>query len=42
MTAKTEKLTPRVVRYGGAMYDQAEIDAVNAVLADPMGLVPGV
>jgi CDP-6-deoxy-D-xylo-4-hexulose-3-dehydrase len=37
----TGKLAPRVVRYGGAMYDQSEIDAVNAVLADPMGLVPG-
>jgi CDP-6-deoxy-D-xylo-4-hexulose-3-dehydrase len=36
------KLTPRVVRYGGAMFDRSEIDAVNAVLADPMGLVPGV
>jgi CDP-6-deoxy-D-xylo-4-hexulose-3-dehydrase len=42
MTAASEKLTPRVVRYGGAMYNQAEIDAVNAVLSDPMGLVPGV
>jgi len=36
------KLTPRVVRYGGAMFDSNEIDAVNAVLSDPMGLVPGV
>ena len=26
------KLTPRVVRYGGAMFDRDEIDAVNAVL----------
>jgi CDP-6-deoxy-D-xylo-4-hexulose-3-dehydrase len=42
MNRKSEKLAPRVVRYGGAMYDRAEIDAVNAVLADPMGLVPGV
>jgi CDP-6-deoxy-D-xylo-4-hexulose-3-dehydrase len=36
------KLAPRVVRYGGAMFDQREIDAVNSVLADPMGLIPGV
>lgn len=36
-----QRIEPRVVRYGGAMYDSAEIDAVNAVLADPMGLVPG-
>jgi len=36
-----QPLKPRVVRYGGAMYDRAEIDAVNAVLADPMGMVPG-
>jgi CDP-6-deoxy-D-xylo-4-hexulose-3-dehydrase len=42
MTGESEKLAPRVVRYGGAMYHRAEIDAVNAVLADPMGLVPGV
>ncbi|MBP6701830.1 MAG: aminotransferase class I/II-fold pyridoxal phosphate-dependent enzyme, partial [Halioglobus sp.] len=35
------KLSPRVVRYGGAMFDQHEVDAVNAVLADPMGLIPG-
>ena len=35
------KLPPRVVRYGGAMYGEAEISNVNAVLADPMGLVPG-
>ena len=35
------KLAPRVVRYGGAMYGQEEIDRVNAVLADPMGLIPG-
>ena len=35
------KLPPRVVRYGGAMFDHNEIDAVNAVLSDPMGLVPG-
>ena len=36
-----EKLEPREVRYGGALYGQEEIDRVNAVLADPMGLVPG-
>ena len=29
------------MRYGGAMFDQREIDAVNAQLANPMGLVPG-
>lgn len=39
--AEIPKIDPRVVRYGGAMYDHSEIDAVNAVLADPMGLVPG-
>ncbi len=39
--AETPKLDPRVVRYGGAMYDRSEIDAVNAVMADPMGLIPG-
>ena len=32
-------IEPRTVRYGGAMYDRAEINAVNAVMADPMGLV---
>ena len=31
----------RIVRYGGAMYDQAEIDAVLAQLHDPIGLLPG-
>ncbi|MDP4788605.1 MAG: aminotransferase class I/II-fold pyridoxal phosphate-dependent enzyme, partial [Haliea sp.] len=36
-----QKLPPRVVRYGGAMYGEPEISNVNAVLADPMGLVPG-
>ena len=35
------KLGPRLVRYGGAMYGEEEIDRVNAVLADPMGLIPG-
>ena len=34
-------ISPREVRYGGAMYGADEIDRVNAVLADPMGLVPG-
>lgn len=38
---KNKTLSPRVVRYGGAAYGQEEIDAVNAVLADPMGMVPG-
>ena len=36
-----QKLAPRAVRYGGAMYGQEEIDRVNGVLADPMGLIPG-
>ena len=31
----------RIVRYGGALYDQAEIDAVVAQLRDPIGLLPG-
>lgn len=31
----------RVVRYGGAMYDQTEIDAVMNQLKDPIGLLPG-
>ncbi|MHA7836416.1 MAG: DegT/DnrJ/EryC1/StrS family aminotransferase [bacterium] len=35
------KIEPRIVRYGGAMFDQTEIDAVMAQLQDPMGLVPG-
>ena len=35
------KLGPRLVRYGGAMYGEEEIERVNAVLADPMGLIPG-
>jgi CDP-4-dehydro-6-deoxyglucose reductase, E1 len=37
----TEKIAPRVVRYGGAMYGEDEIAQVNAVLADPHGMVPG-
>jgi len=32
---------PRIVRYGGAMYDEAEIEAVMAQLRDPIGLLPG-
>mgnify|MGYP001818338703 CR=1 FL=1 len=35
------RISPREVRYGGAMYGEDEIGRVNAVLADPMGLVPG-
>ena len=35
------RIEPRIVRYGGAMFDQDEIDAVNAQLRHPMGLVPG-
>jgi CDP-6-deoxy-D-xylo-4-hexulose-3-dehydrase len=35
------RISPREVRYGGAMYGDDEIGRVNAVLADPMGLVPG-
>ncbi len=35
------RIAPRVVRYGGACFDQEEIDLVNAQLADPAGLVPG-
>ena len=36
------KIQPRIVRYGGAMFDQDEIDAVMAQMQDPMGLVPGI
>ena len=36
-----QRISPREVRYGGAMYGAEEIDRVNAVMADPMGLVPG-
>ncbi len=36
------RIEPRIVRYGGAFFDQDEIDLVNAQLGDPMGLVPGV
>ena len=35
------RIKPRIVRYGGAFFDQDEIDLVNAQLNDPMGLVPG-
>ena len=34
-------IEPRMVRYGGAMFDQDEIDAVMAQLHDPLGLLPG-
>ena len=36
-----QRLKPREVRYGGAMFGQEEIDQVNAVMSDPMGLIPG-
>ncbi|MBB82255.1 MAG: aminotransferase [Deltaproteobacteria bacterium] len=39
--AGAARIEPRVVRYGGALFDQNEIDRVNAQLSDPMGLVPG-
>jgi len=35
------RIEPRAVRYGGAMFDQNEIDAVMAQLNNPMGLIPG-
>jgi CDP-6-deoxy-D-xylo-4-hexulose-3-dehydrase len=35
------RIPPRIVRYGGAMFDQAEIDAVVRQMHRPMGLVPG-
>ena len=35
------RIPPRIVRYGGAMFDQAEIDAVMRQMQKPMGLVPG-
>ncbi len=34
-------LEKREIRYGGAMFDDAERDAVMAVMSDPMGLIPG-
>lgn len=36
-----QKLATRVVRYGGAMFGQDEIDRVNGVLSDPVGMIPG-
>ena len=36
------RIEPRAIRYGGAMFDQDEIDAVMAQLQNPMGLIPGV
>ena len=36
------RIEPRAIRYGGAMFDQDEIDAVTAQLQNPMGLIPGV
>ena len=38
----TKRIEPRTVRYGGAMFGHEEIDQVNAVMNDPMGLIPGV
>jgi CDP-6-deoxy-D-xylo-4-hexulose-3-dehydrase len=35
------RLEPRIVRYGGAMFDQREIDAVLKQMQNPLGLVPG-
>ena len=35
------RIEPRVVRYGGALFDHDEIALVNAQLNDPMGLIPG-
>ena len=35
------RIKPRIVRYGGAMFDQDEINAVMKQLQNPMGLVPG-
>ena len=35
------RIQPRVVRYGGAMFDQTEIDAVMRQMQDPLGLIPG-
>ncbi|MEE8165954.1 MAG: aminotransferase class I/II-fold pyridoxal phosphate-dependent enzyme [Myxococcota bacterium] len=35
------RIEPRIVRYGGAFFDQDEIDLVNMQLNDPMGLIPG-
>lgn len=35
------RIEPRAIRYGGAMFDQNEIDAVMTQLQNPMGLIPG-
>ena len=35
------RIAPRTVRYGGAMFDQNEIDAVMGQMSDPLGLIPG-
>jgi CDP-6-deoxy-D-xylo-4-hexulose-3-dehydrase len=35
------RIEPRMVRYGGAMFDQDEIGLVMGQLQDPMGLIPG-
>ena len=35
------RIQPRVVRYGGAMFDQTEIDAVMRQMQNPMGSCPG-
>ncbi len=35
------RIAPRTVAYGGAMFDQREIDAVMAQLKNPAGLIPG-
>ena len=41
MAGKGGRIEPRVVRYGGALFDEDEIALVNAQLNDPAGLVPG-
>jgi CDP-6-deoxy-D-xylo-4-hexulose-3-dehydrase len=35
------RIQPRIVRYGGAMFDHDEINAVMKQLHNPLGLVPG-
>ena len=35
------RISPRDVKYGGAMFDQAEIDAVMKQMSHPAGLIPG-
>ena len=35
------RIAPRSVAYGGAMFDQSEIDAVMKQLSNPAGLIPG-